>query len=162
MSMKSVVGAAVLVLTAWGFVATGCSSSSNSGGNAAGNVSSLCQRFVYCGKKDGTGALETQASCEAALKGWVMQAGCLEAYQGATCADVIASPSPASLKSACFQACATTTCSADQSEITSCTTSGGMTFTCADLCARNGQTYIGICGTSANGQTSTSPQCWCK
>ncbi len=161
MSMKSVVGAAVLVLTAWGFVATGCSSSSSSV-SPAGDVSSLCQRLVYCGKKDSTGAVYTQATCEANFKGWIMPGGCLSAFQSATCADVTASPAAASLKSACFPPCAATTCSADQSEVTICTTSGGETFSCTDICARNSQTYIGICGTSANGKTSPTPVCWCQ
>lgn len=163
MKTRGIVGGLVLVLAAWGLVATGCSSSDSSSGSSASQVTSLCQRLVYCGQKDSTtGQPLTQAACESNLKGWIMPSGCLPAMQNATCADVTAATTPAAIQQACFPACAATTCSSDNSTISICNTSGAMTFACTDVCARKSMTYIGICGTSANGQTSATPVCWCK
>lgn len=154
---------ALVCITA--FATAACSSDSDGTsdiGNGQADVTRICQRLVACGERGSDGTPYTQGICELDHRGWLPLPGCAAQIEKSSCGDIAMSTPPEALQNACFPMCAETTCSGDQQTIAMCTSSGALTYACATICERLDQKYTGICGKSANGQTSTTPKCWCK
>lgn len=133
-------------------VAAGCSSSSGGGGGFA-------QQF--CSKASGCG--QNVPNCEADVSAIVLSSSCQSTLLGASCADLTATPLPASL-AACFPPCSTTvdTCNGDGT-ITVCTGGNKYTYECGGVCSAQSKTYTGTCAATYMGQSAPNGQgCWCK
>lgn len=132
---------------------TGPAATSGAGSKFAAQV---CAKLSSCSI--------TVTNCEGAFAALVLSSSCQGSMLNATCADLNASPIPASLAS-CFPSCTGTTgtCNPDQT-ITVCTGTNQYEYSCSGLCAASSTAYTGTCATTFNGQTSSNgqPKCWCK
>lgn len=128
--------------------------------DADGNArASICAKQVSCHLTDHTFQPITQATCEASSV-LVWPAGCVEAAEAATCAD-LNDASSVSYR-VCHPACSTSACSADGSRFTLCSPDGATTIDCKRFCEKEGLTFTGVCGASFAGTTGPGPQCWCQ
>ena len=163
MRERGAVGAKVR--SAWSLFLAGaalvaCSSStsgSGGGGSEAGPAfaNQFCSKYTTCN-------MTLPANCSGSFAAIVTSSTCKSDLLGMSCADMASTTFPPWWDS-CFPPCTGTsrTCNPD-STITGCSGGYELTDSCGGVCAANGLTYTGTCGTSYNGSTSVEPQCWCK
>jgi hypothetical protein len=144
-----------------------CSSSSKSTPLVALDAQAFCNKDVTTCGDTSTGTVDECQANAALLR---VTQSCAALINGATCDDLLNPTS--SFANTCFPPCKTpgNTCDVDGKTITDCegdssdggtSTSRSIIIDCAAGCQSQSLTYTGTCGTSFDGQTSDTPQCWC-
>jgi hypothetical protein len=140
-------------------------SGSASGGTATGGAGGLAACRALCQRTVGRCPVDiTQSDCELAVCSIVAPAGCYDALDGATCAEV---SSGGTWIPVCYSACSAVAAYCGSGTLTKCTDLLGQlrvaTYNCSDLCVLQGTTYSGSCGTSYGSQVSSTglSVCWC-
>lgn len=151
--MRGVTGLVIAVV-----VLAGCSSDDE---NRAPPRASQDQCQQACDHMIGCGS--TTTDCVGGCLGQNWSSACANAIVKATCDDV--KSSEPTFFDTCFPPCSGETYKCiGQGEIQTCDAGHLYTFDCSYVCEKSGKTYVGSCGTTYNGQTSSSGHavCWCS
>jgi len=140
----------------------GACSSSSSGSSFA---SQMCSKLSGCGSEP--------SNCQAAYEAIVLDGSCQSTMLAASCADLAATPVPASLQG-CFPPCSggtmscggtvtSTTCNPDGT-FTECNAGNQYVYSCSGICSSESKSYSGTCATSYLDQMSPTgcAECWCQ
>jgi len=125
-------------------------------------VTRFCNRLIACGALDKNGNPYNSATCEEVYGTLLLPSGCPSAVESATCNDINNPNSQPYF--VCFPVCSVTKCGVDGESLDLCRSGFLYTYDCNAECALSGKSYTGFCGTSYQGQmTSTGePDCWCQ
>ncbi|MDF2695976.1 MAG: hypothetical protein K0S65_4359 [Labilithrix sp.] len=131
---------------------------SESSHRVAIDVGSFCGKVVNtCGN-----SAITVSDCIKSFAAVRVTADCAAALEGASCTEF----SPGSdVQTSCFPACDTPggqSCNGDGTLSTCGEASTLVVLDCKAACSAEGKSWTGECGTSGNGQTSSTEKCWCK
>lgn len=124
-------------------------------GTDGGTSSQVCEALVSCD-------VVSKSECEASFDLLALSPACEDALIAATCADH-ASKQP-TYQELCFPSCSWTGAKCnDNDQLVQCEKGYSLTFACEDLCRAKGKTYVGSCGSTYMGNTTTdgSEVCWC-
>lgn len=163
---KGLVGMVIFAGAAPMIACGGSSSDTNQTESPSAACATPCQHVVECeasAPQDG-GTPPTQDECVAQCVGTNLTAECRTALASATCDDINATPTPASLAQACFPPCSPdgTQCQSG-GKIRVCNNGQQLLVNCTYVCSLNNLKWVGVCGTTyQNQQSSTGADvCWC-
>ena len=137
-------------------VSFACSSTS---GGTTDACSTACAHSASC-----PNATSVQ-TCTAECHGLHLSQQCTDAITSAPCSELAKGLDQSSVTPACFASCSPDEqhCIAgDRMQI--CKSSVELTADCSWACSTAGKAYVGVCGSSYQGQTSPNggDVCWCK